>query len=278
MRFSTIPGDILDDSISVPRGLAVKAIGVLGDRLPASEGDATQDFVLVNEPAFAAPNPKEFLKILKLLAATTDTPQVLKKVLSVVTRGAESVVEAFGGRSGPLVALGGHPHTHPLGETYYSQAAILYGLYMAKIAIAPVSPDLVALTGARVELRGRPNALREAIVAFFRRHGGEWEVRAQLCTNLRTMPIEDAAVVWSEAESPSLAVARITVPPQEAWSEARATAVDDGLSFSPWHGLAAHRPLGAIMRARKPAYESSARFRAEHNNRRIDEPKSAMAL
>src|SRR6202046_5170315 len=32
MRFSTIPGDILDDSVSVPRGLAVKIIGVKGER------------------------------------------------------------------------------------------------------------------------------------------------------------------------------------------------------------------------------------------------------
>jgi hypothetical protein len=28
MRFSTIPGDILDDSVSAPRGLAIKIIGV----------------------------------------------------------------------------------------------------------------------------------------------------------------------------------------------------------------------------------------------------------
>jgi hypothetical protein len=33
MRFSTIPGDILDDSVSTPRGLAIKIIGVEGVRL-----------------------------------------------------------------------------------------------------------------------------------------------------------------------------------------------------------------------------------------------------
>src|SRR6201746_728806 len=43
MRFSTIPGDILDDSVSVPRGLAIKVIGVPGERMPGSEGDTTQD-------------------------------------------------------------------------------------------------------------------------------------------------------------------------------------------------------------------------------------------
>lgn len=61
MRFSTIPGDILDDSISVPRGLAIKIIGVKGERLEGSEDDVTQDFVLINGPVFGAPNPKKFL-------------------------------------------------------------------------------------------------------------------------------------------------------------------------------------------------------------------------
>jgi hypothetical protein len=41
---------------------------------------------------------------------------------------------------------------------------------------------------------------------------------------------------------------------------------DDGcMSFSPWHGLTAHQPLGSIMRVRKAAYEMSADFRTERN-------------
>jgi len=46
-----------------------------------------------------------------------------------------------------------------------------------------------------------------------------------------------------------------------------------GMSFSPWHGLAAHRPLGGIMRARKEVYEMAKRFRAEKNGRIIEEPR-----
>jgi hypothetical protein len=42
--------------------------------------------------------------------------------------------------------------------------------------------------------------------------------------------------------SPYVAVGRITMPPQESWSEAKVRARDDGLAFSPWHGIAAHRP------------------------------------
>ena len=50
LRFSTLPGDILNDSVSTPRGVALKVIGVEGARLPGSEGDVTQDFVMARQP------------------------------------------------------------------------------------------------------------------------------------------------------------------------------------------------------------------------------------
>ena len=61
IRLSTSPGDVLDDRVSTPRGFALKVIGVEGERLPGSEGATTQDFLLVNGPAFLAPTAKKFL-------------------------------------------------------------------------------------------------------------------------------------------------------------------------------------------------------------------------
>lgn len=277
LRFSTNPGDILDDNVSTPRGLAIKILGVAGERLPDAQG-LTQDFVLANAPAFTAPDGAAFLKSLKLLAATTDTPQVFKKGFSALLRGVEAVLEGLGTKSPTVIALGGHPETHILGETFYSQAPLRWGDYVAKVAVAPVSPELTALTGAALNVNGKPNGLREAVAAFFAAQAGVWEIRAQLLTNRETMPVEDASVPWPETESPYRPVARITVPRQEAWSDAKARALDDGLAFSPWHGLAAHRPLGAIMRARRVVYPRSAGFRAEHNGCPIHEPGSAAAF
>lgn len=272
MRFSTVPGDLLDDSVSTPRGLALKIVGVDGPRLPGSEGDTTQDFLMVNGPAFSASNAKKFLMNVKLLAATTDKVQGLKKVLSATLRGIESLVEKAGGESVTLKALGGHPETHILGETFFTQVPVLYGDYMAKLSIAPASPELLALKDAQVDMKDRPNALREVVVDFFRAGGGTWELRAQLCTDIETMPIEDASIVWPEDQSPYVTVGRITVGPQTAWSDARSAAVDDGMSFSPWHGLAAHRPIGSVMRVRKQAYEMAARFRSQFNKVSVAEP------
>ena len=278
LRFSTNPGDILDDTVSAPRGLAIKIIGVQGERLPGSEDDSTQDFVLVNGPAFIAPDAAAFAKSLKLLAATTDTGQLWKKLFSATLRGTVALRAALGLESGSLKALGGQPMTHPLGETFYTQTAFRYGDHVAKISVAPVAPSLASLHDQRVPLVGKPNGLRDALIAYFERNGGTWDLRVQLRTSARTMPVEDASVPWPETESPYRAVARLTVKPQPAWSEARARQADDGLSFSPWHGLASHQPLGSVNRARRSVYGMSAAFRAEHNGCPIHEPRERLVL
>ena len=275
MRLSTVPGDILDDSVSTPRGLAIKVVGVEGSRLDGSDEAVTQDFIAVNGgSAFSTPGAKKFAGSLKLLAATTDKAPGLKKALSAVLRGTEKIIEAVGGASSTIVSMGGHPETHILGETFFSKIPILFGPYMAKISIVPVSPELIKLTDAPLNVNGKPNGLRDAVVEFFSQNSAEWELRVQLCTDLETMPIEDASVVWPETLSPYVAVARITAAPQAGWSLDLSRAVDDGMSFSPWHGIQAHRPLGSIMRVRKAAYEMSSKFRAEHNGSEMIEPRN----
>jgi hypothetical protein len=274
MRFSTNPGDILEDKVSTPRGLAIKVIGVEGARLDSGSSDNTQDFVMVNAPAFTAATPKAFLANLKMLAKTTDKAPGLKKALSAVLRGTEAALEAVGGKSGTIVSLGGHPMTHILGETFYTTVPLLYGDYFAKLSIVPVANSLTALTDAKVDMDDKPNALREVVNHYFAQNSGEWEVRVQLATDIEKMPIEDASKQWPEDLSPYVTVARIVAGPQTGWSEARSAKVDDGLAFGPWHCLAAHRPLGGIMRARRKPYEMSSGLRAQHNGCPMHEPRS----
>jgi hypothetical protein len=73
--------------------------------------------------------------------------------------------------------------------------------------------------------------------------------------------------------SPFVTVARIEVPLQDSWSEERQQEIDDGMAFSPWHGVVEHRPLGGVMRVRKPSYELSSGFRASHNGCPMHEPR-----
>ncbi|MBS0531240.1 MAG: catalase family protein [Proteobacteria bacterium] len=274
MRFSTVPGDLLDDSISTPRGLAIKIIGIEGQRLEGSKRDSNQDFVMVNGPTFNAPSAKAFHQSLKLLAPTTDRMPDMKKGVSAVMRGVEKTLEVFGGQSALAKALGGEPPTHILGETFYSQLPLRYGDYIAKVQVAPVSPDLTSLTGRPVDI-GRPDILRELVIDHFQHNTSTWEFRVQLCANLETMPIDNPTRRWDEAESPFIPVARLIVEPQSGWNSSRSEAVDDGMSFSPWHGIEDHRPLGEMMRIRKDVYNRSQRFRSERNRRPVREPQTA---
>ncbi|CAN5398149.1 hypothetical protein BH09BAC4_BH09BAC4_29550 [soil metagenome] len=169
----------------------------------------------------------------------------------------------------------GDSRIHPLAEAYYSQAPFRYGNYIAKLAVVPVSAAQQALADAHVEVDGEkdPDALRTATVNNLRDNEAEFEVRIQLCTDLETMPVEDANQDWSQEESPYLPVARIYLPRQEAYSEARQQYVE-GLSFSIAHCLEAHRPLGSIMRARLRTCPETTRVRRQGNGQPLEEPTS----
>lgn len=52
---------------------------------------------------------------------------------------------------------------------------------------------------------------------------------------------------------------------QESFSPARRVYAEDVMSWRPWFGLTAHRPLGSLNRLRRPAYEALGAWRHEVN-------------
>jgi hypothetical protein len=276
MRLSTNAGDILPDAISLPRGLAIKVLDVDGERLPDAEG-RTQDFVMVNGTTFQAKTADKFLSNLKLLAGTTDRIEGTKKVMSAALRGVRHALEAVGLESPAVNSLGGAPNVEPLGETYYSVTPFRYGEYIAKFSVRPVSPALTALTGQEIDVDGRDNAIREEVQQEMRGIDGQWEVRVQLCRDLDRQPVEDPTVEWDEAEAPFQRVGTIRVFAQDSWAADQVDLVDERMRFSIWTGLAAHRPLGNINRARREPYRHSADFRARVNGCPYHEPAAAEA-
>ena len=101
-----------------------------------------------------------------------------------------------------------------------------------------------------------------------------WDVRAQLALASDDFPIEKADKEWPQKASPFRVVGKLTAAPQNTYSEARQLFVDERLSFTPWHSLEAHRPLGGIMRSRLRAYREAAAYRAQRNDRAPVEPES----
>lgn len=277
-RLSQAPGDLTDDrKLSAPRGIAFKVLGVEGPKLPVHEGQLTQDFVLDTGKIFNAIGQKTFLaQIAPVAALAPKTPEIVKGAISNVSRVANQALNAVGLNSSALDFFG-HPFLHPLGEAYYSQAPIRYGEYIAKLSVTPDSPGLEALIDQTIDPQ-EYDGLVTIVTEFFRSNPAEFEVGIQLCTDLERMPVENANKEWPEEESPYQAVGRLTFPAQDAYSPARRAFVDESLSFCPAHSLAAHRPLGSIMRARMQAYEAIGKTRRLENGSRIIEPRDISEL
>ncbi len=272
-RLSSAPGHIQSDTIPAPFGMALKLIGVEGKKyLPGHEDDVTQDFLLVNNPTIPFGDVATYWKTQRLLEAQGDPPELVQKAAATIASGVNAALK-LAGHGNPFLEAIGAPRTHILGETFHSMAALRYGDYFGKIRAAPLSESVKALTGQALDSSIGESGIRDRVVEFFRDNAAEYELRVQLCTDLARMPVEDASVAWPPEESPHQPIAKISFPPQDAYSPARRVYADDVLSFNPWHCLPEHRPLGSIMRVRIKAYETSSKFRHEMNVQRRVEPR-----
>jgi hypothetical protein len=86
-------------------------------------------------------------------------------------------------------------------------------------------------------------------------------------------PIEDSKVEWKESVSKLEHVAKIIIPSQDLMLPERDWFCEN-LSFSPWHCLAEHKPLGLVNRVRKVAYRKISEHRHALNAAPLREPRS----
>ena len=271
VRLSTAPGDLRSDQVPVQRGFAIKVLGVDGPRAD-DDGLTTQDFLLVNHPTLPFGTIGEYAKLQKLLESQPRQSDQQLQLLGLGARLTRGVLSKVGRPIPPAVETLAAANNHILGETFHSMAALRYGDYVAKVSAAPASENVKALTGMPVDPKLGESALRELVADFFESDSAEYALRAQLCADVDKMPIEDASVLWREELSPHQLVATLHLPAQTPYSDERRRYADDVLSFSPWHALAAHRPLGSIMRSRKSAYPLSSNFRHGVNGVAEQEP------
>lgn len=232
VRFAQGPGELLKDSVSTHRGMAIKVFGVEGEKL-SGHAVPTQDFVLATGPVFPNPDAKGFLGSMKQLEAGTKAPEAVKVAASKTAHALDGVVKAITGESAPLLDFFGHTPLHPLADPYYSQAALRYGDHVAKLGAFPASSAQEAVGGRSLDTGSDPDVFRHAVREYFRGNEAVFEIRVQLSTNLNDMPVEDASKHWDEEASPYRTVAHLVLPAQETLSEARRAYADDVLSFRP---------------------------------------------
>ena len=274
VRLSQGPSENLSDKASGQRGLSVKLLGVGGRHVEGSRETTTQDWVLAtHDRAFTDGTAQAFLRTFRPTGGqSTRLPESAIIAASRAARATEAALEKLGSGSGHLRFFG-KPPTHSLSDSYFSQAPMRQGDYIAQLSAVPTAGTLAAI-GDPASDTSDDDVFRHLVQAFFAEHPAAFEIRVQLCTDLSTMPVEDAAVVWPEEQSPRRTIAWLVLPPQAAWTKAQRAYFEERLSFNPIHALEERRPLGSIMRARMAIYPQTQDFRQASDGVAPAEPRS----
>lgn len=243
VRLSNGSADRQPDRRPDVRGFSIKVLGVSGEGVFGGPAPS-QDFLLINHPRFAAPSAEAFVGI--ATAAAKGPLALLGHMFSRHGLGAFAQLRRLAGTLGkPFFGFAAEP--------MYSAAPIACGPYAARVRLVP----------AQERPAQRPADLAADMRARAQQGELRYDLQLQFFTDEKITPIEDASVDWPEAQAPYLTVAKLTIPRQDtqgAEAEALGRQIEAAI-FDPWSALAAHRPLGEIMRARKVVYFDSQKER-----------------
>jgi catalase len=237
VRFSNGVGWKQSDSELDARGMAVKVLDVAGPKYLPDE-QSTQDFLMTNSPTPVGRDAVEFMEF-----ARANANGQFDGFLFLIGH-APTAAKALA-----LTA----PVDSMVTERYWSGGAYHLGAHQAiKFSASPCDRQLV-----REPSRSSEDYLREDLV-LAAKDGVCMRLFVQFQTDPMKTPIEDASVVWQETESPPVPVAKVVMPPQDVTAFSQQDC--DQLSYSPWHAIPAHKPMGNINRVRRYVYNAS-RFR-----------------
>jgi len=248
VRFSNGSGAVQADAVPDVRGMAVKVIGVPGRKLiPGLQDCKTQDFLGILTPDMPVATPDAFIRLVRAISG----PKILALPRLIGAFGLLRLVPTLRKLSAGL----NRPFPSLAEATWFTPAPIRWGEEAVKFAFFPApSSAPEALTAPR-----DADYLHLELATRLRAGSLAWDLRIQRFVDETHTPIEDPSVAWDPAIAPWVAVGRLELPEQDLDSPGsveRARRVER-LSFDPWHAPEEFRPLGAMMRARAPAYRES---------------------
>jgi hypothetical protein len=250
----------LNDQLPDGHGMAVKLLGVEGPKLLEADGAATtHDLVLVDHPVFFAKDVADMLPMMRDFQCLM-TGGALAKMRTVLKA---AVSRDY--RYRILRKMGAKRPDNPLEIQYWSTTPYKLGDGAMKFSLRP------ELNAAPSKSTRGKDKLRLAMSAHLRTHEARFDLLVQLQTDPVAMSLENASVEWDERVSPWRKVATLRIPPQ-TFERPEQMAFGNNLSFTPWHALTDHRPLGGINRSRKVVYRAMAGRRRELNGVLQQEP------
>jgi catalase len=263
IRFSNaaalVEPDIVND-VNASRGMAIKVFSIAGNAtfLQDDNGARNQDFLMINTPSFAFVNTPNYLTLNKILLKNNDSAnEFFAPLIANPATCPHGVIAAFN----VVQEIKSKPVANPVEVQYFGAAPFLFGTdHVMKFSARPKGtlkqqqpPQNAPDNYLKDALKQRLSEQEPIVFDFL------IQVRNK---NEKDLGIEDATIVWNEAQFPFIPVATITIttPQLDIYSPENETHCEN-LAFNPWHALADHQPLGSINRLRKNVYNVSATHR-----------------
>jgi hypothetical protein len=240
------------------RGMAIKVLGVPGEKLLEDDDHATtQDFIMINNPVFFANDPARYLSFMH----DANSDSFYGKLLIPFALGAKGTLIALKTSSKRI--------SNPLQTRYWSMVPYQLGASSDRQAVKYSARACSATTDPMPASPGH-DFLRDALRNTLQTGDACMEFLVQPRTS-NSMDVEDSMTEWKEAQAPFYQVAKIRIP-QQIFDTPEQNEFCENLSFSPWHALPEHKPLGVTNRLRKVIYEHISRVRHEMNSAKRQEP------
>ena len=257
IRFSNGSPDATQADIKKDaRGMAIKVLAVSGANRLEDEV-ATQDFIMINHPVFFVNDPNRYMSFMQDI----NSDRFFRKL---------HIPFALGSK-GTLIALNLRTKiSNPLQTRYWSMVPYQLGIgpdrqavkYSARSCTAAIDP---------IPNHPKHDFLRDALRTSLQKGDACMEFLVQPRTS-STLLVEDAMTEWKETQAPFYQVATIRIP-QQVFDTPDQNKFCENLSFTPWHTLPEHKPLGVINRMRKVIYDRISQVRHEMNSTQRQEPQ-----
>lgn len=258
IRFSNGSQKSERDADGDVRGMAIKLIGVEGEKiLPEEKDEKTQDFLLINYPVFFIRNAQDYVEFFRKRAAGKMVRFFFPGLNPFEWHLQEFIIAKLSIQKRVI---------NLFSTQYWSNLPYQLGPRAIKFSVRPTSPPPTKQPDFNSD-----NYLREGMIDYLQEREARFDFLIQFQTDPYEMLIEDGTCNWDEKRSPFQKVATLIIPPQTFNSPTQREFCEN-LSFTPWHSLPEHKPLGGINRVRKKVYEAISKLRHELNEAPRREP------
>lgn len=214
-------------------------------------GGPSQDFIMISHPTFLIADADGYRRLLSYSDADNRLAQLALPLAALSGMGISGIRSANETTSLKI--------DNPLQTRYWSMVPYQLGTGPGALAVKFSADFVPGQEPVSAPDKSDPDFLRHTMARTLARQDARFIFEIQPRTS-PDLSVEDSRIEWPEKTAPFYPVASILIPRQSFDTQPRNTACEL-LSYSPWHALPDHKPLGAVNRMRKVIYETISAFR-----------------